>query len=194
MLGVGHRDDGVQPQRLAEFRALEGLRHRQRIGDPCRLDQDMVDRLATDIREGRLRPGTRLPTHRDLASREGLALVTATRVYTIRNADTSERRVVVEHPIRAGWKLAGGGTPAESTADAYRFVVTVPAAATESLTVTEQQQVLHVAAAIAQVLFLAEGSVEKVIHSIFLKLGITWEPTVHKRVKAVILYLAETDT
>jgi hypothetical protein len=31
---------------------------------------------------------------------------------------------------------------------------------------------------------------EKVIHSIFLKLGLTWEPAVHKRVKAVILYLA----
>jgi DNA-binding NarL/FixJ family response regulator len=46
-------------------------------------------------------------------------------------------------------------------------------------------------AAIAQTLFLTERSVEKVIHSIFLKLGITWEPTVHKRVKAVILYLAE---
>jgi DNA-binding transcriptional MocR family regulator len=41
----------------------------------------LVDRLAADIREGRLRPGTRLPTHRDLAAREGLALVTATRVY-----------------------------------------------------------------------------------------------------------------
>src|ERR1700756_4702048 len=41
----------------------------------------LVDRLAADIRGGRLRPGTRLPTHRDLAVREGLALVTATRVY-----------------------------------------------------------------------------------------------------------------
>lgn len=41
----------------------------------------LVDRLAADIREGRLLPGTRLPTHRDLAEREGLALVTATRVY-----------------------------------------------------------------------------------------------------------------
>jgi DNA-binding NarL/FixJ family response regulator len=49
-------------------------------------------------------------------------------------------------------------------------------------------------AAIAQALFLTERSVEKVIHSIFTKLGIGWEPTVHKRVKAVILYLAETDT
>jgi DNA-binding NarL/FixJ family response regulator len=45
-------------------------------------------------------------------------------------------------------------------------------------------------AAIANALFLTERSVEKVIHSIFLKLGLTWETAVHKRVKAVILYLA----
>lgn len=43
--------------------------------------KQLVDRLAADIRAGRLRPGTRLPTHRQLAAREGLALVTATRVY-----------------------------------------------------------------------------------------------------------------
>jgi DNA-binding NarL/FixJ family response regulator len=48
-------------------------------------------------------------------------------------------------------------------------------------------------AAIGESLFLAERSVEKVIHSIFLKLGLTWEDAVHKRVKAVILYLAESD-
>jgi DNA-binding NarL/FixJ family response regulator len=47
-------------------------------------------------------------------------------------------------------------------------------------------------AAIAQVLFLTERSIEKVIHSIFLKLGLGWETSVHKRVKAVILYLAES--
>jgi DNA-binding NarL/FixJ family response regulator len=47
-------------------------------------------------------------------------------------------------------------------------------------------------AAIAAALFLTEKSVEKVIHSIFLKLGLTWETAVHKRVKAVILYLAES--
>ena len=46
-------------------------------------------------------------------------------------------------------------------------------------------------AAIADALLLTERSVEKVIHSIFLKLGLTWETAVHKRVKAVILYLAE---
>ena len=48
-------------------------------------------------------------------------------------------------------------------------------------------------AAIGESLFLAERSVEKVIHSIFLKLGLTWETSVHKRVKAVILYLSEND-
>jgi DNA-binding NarL/FixJ family response regulator len=47
-------------------------------------------------------------------------------------------------------------------------------------------------AAIGEALFLTESSVEKVIHSIFSKLGLTWEPSIHKRVKAVILYLAES--
>jgi DNA-binding NarL/FixJ family response regulator len=47
-------------------------------------------------------------------------------------------------------------------------------------------------AAIAEALVLTERSVEKVIHSIFLKLRLTWETTVHKRVSAVILYLAES--
>lgn len=43
--------------------------------------KSLVDQLALEIRQGRLPPGTRLPTHRELAAREGLALVTATRVY-----------------------------------------------------------------------------------------------------------------
>ena len=46
-------------------------------------------------------------------------------------------------------------------------------------------------AAIAETLFLAERSVENVIHAVFQKLGIGFEPSVHKRVKAVILYLSE---
>jgi DNA-binding NarL/FixJ family response regulator len=48
-------------------------------------------------------------------------------------------------------------------------------------------------AGIAEALFLTERSVEKVIHSIFLKLGLAWETSVHKRVKAVVLYLAEAE-
>ncbi|MBW0107003.1 GntR family transcriptional regulator, partial [Pseudonocardia sp. KRD291] len=42
----------------------------------------VVDTLAADIRSGRRPAGDRLPTHRDLAAREGIALVTASRVYT----------------------------------------------------------------------------------------------------------------
>ena len=34
--------------------------------------KQLVDQLASEIREGRLAPGTRLPTHRELAAREGL--------------------------------------------------------------------------------------------------------------------------
>jgi DNA-binding NarL/FixJ family response regulator/DNA-binding SARP family transcriptional activator len=45
-------------------------------------------------------------------------------------------------------------------------------------------------AAIADSLRLSERTVEKAIHSIFLKLGLAWEPAIHKRVKAVIFYLS----
>ncbi|RQO80305.1 PLP-dependent aminotransferase family protein [Acidovorax sp. FJL06] len=45
------------------------------------LFQPLVDELAAQIRSGRLPPGTRLPTHRALALRHGIALSTATRVY-----------------------------------------------------------------------------------------------------------------
>jgi DNA-binding transcriptional MocR family regulator len=48
--------------------------------------KQIVDRIADDIRTGRLKPGTRLPTHRELAAREGLGLVTASRVYAELNA------------------------------------------------------------------------------------------------------------
>lgn len=43
--------------------------------------KDVVDALAADIRAGKIPPGTRLPTHRELAVQKGIALVTATRVY-----------------------------------------------------------------------------------------------------------------
>jgi DNA-binding NarL/FixJ family response regulator len=46
-------------------------------------------------------------------------------------------------------------------------------------------------AAIGEALVVTERSVEKYVHSIFLKLGLTWEENVHRRVKAVLLYLSE---
>ena len=46
-------------------------------------------------------------------------------------------------------------------------------------------------AAIAAALVLTVRAVEKHINSIFSKLGLAEEPEVHRRVKAVLLYLAE---
>lgn len=43
--------------------------------------KNVVDALAFEIRSGRRAAGSRLPTHRQLAAREGIALVTASRVY-----------------------------------------------------------------------------------------------------------------
>lgn len=42
----------------------------------------ILDRLAEEIRTGKYLPGHKLITHRQLASQEGIALVTASRVYT----------------------------------------------------------------------------------------------------------------
>ena len=46
-------------------------------------------------------------------------------------------------------------------------------------------------AAIAEALVITERSVEKYIHSIFQKLDLAWQPDVHRRVKAVLLFLSE---
>jgi DNA-binding NarL/FixJ family response regulator len=46
-------------------------------------------------------------------------------------------------------------------------------------------------AGIAQALHLSERAVEKHINSLFSKLGLSQEPDVHRRVKAVLLFLSE---
>ena len=48
-------------------------------------------------------------------------------------------------------------------------------------------------AAIATALVVTERSVEKYVHTIFAKLGLTWEENVNRRVKAVLVYLAEAE-
>jgi len=48
-------------------------------------------------------------------------------------------------------------------------------------------------AAIAASLVITERSVEKIVHSIFQKLGLTWQDDINRRVKAVLMYLAERE-
>jgi DNA-binding NarL/FixJ family response regulator len=66
----------------------------------------------------------------------------------------------------------------------------------DELTPRERQTLEQMAqgktnAAIAASFVITERSVEKVVHSIFQKLGLTWQEDINRRVKAVLLYLAE---
>jgi DNA-binding NarL/FixJ family response regulator len=118
---------------------------------------------------------------------------TARRAYLLK-----ERVEDVDQLVAAIRTVAGGGSVIDpKVVDA---LVAAKARATESplreLTPRERDVLREMAegknnAAIAAALVLTERSVEKVIHSIFRKLGIAWESSDHKRVKAVILYLAE---
>jgi DNA-binding NarL/FixJ family response regulator len=99
------------------------------------------------------------------------------------------------HAIR---EVAGGGSVIDSKVVeelvlARSRLIRTPL---ENLTPRELQVLGEMAqgksnAAIAGEVFMTAGSVEKVIHSIFLKLGLTWTPSVNRRVKAVLVYLSE---
>ena len=65
----------------------------------------IVDGLTAEIRDGRLAPGSRLPTHRDLAQQHGIALATATRVY----AQLARAGLVVGEPGRGTFVRDQGG-------------------------------------------------------------------------------------
>ncbi|MEI2700753.1 MAG: response regulator transcription factor [Microthrixaceae bacterium] len=101
---------------------------------------------------------------------------------------------------RAILEVAGGGSVIDSKV--VESLVTARSAATAStldrLTPRERDVLAEIAqgrnnAAVAAELVLSERAVEKHINSLFSKLGLTEEPDVHRRVKAVLLYLAERD-
>jgi hypothetical protein len=60
--------------------------------------------------------------------------------YTVRNADTTSREVVIEHPVREGWKLAGNLKPEETSSSHYRFKLAVDPGKTKELVVEEVHQ------------------------------------------------------
>ena len=61
----------------------------------------------------------------------------STHKFVIRDADTTPRQVVVEYPVRSGWKLVEGLKPAETTSSYYRFRVPVEAGKSGELLVEE---------------------------------------------------------
>jgi chromosome segregation ATPase len=60
-------------------------------------------------------------------------------IYTVRNDDTATRALILEHPVRTGWKLSASTTakPEEESATAYRFRIEVPSKETKTFTVEE---------------------------------------------------------
>jgi DNA-binding NarL/FixJ family response regulator len=103
----------------------------------------------------------------------------------------------VEQLVGAVRAVAGGG----SVVDPKVVEALVSARATEESPLDEltprEMDVLRAMAegknnaAIAAALVITERSVEKYVHTILAKLKIAWEPSVHRRVKAVLLYLGE---
>jgi len=59
------------------------------------------------------------------------------KTYTFRNEDASPRTVIVEHPVRTGFKLRSAAQPVETTADWMRFRLDVAPKQTAALEVEE---------------------------------------------------------
>lgn len=72
------------------------------------LYHSLADAIERDIRSGRLSPGTRLPTHRDLADALGVNVSTVTRGYA-----EAERRGLVHATVGRGTFVSsdGGASP-----------------------------------------------------------------------------------
>ncbi len=71
------------------------------------------------------------------------AAVEETRTYTIHNVDAKPKTLIIEHAQRAGYKLLDQ-TPAERTANAYRFEVKLAASGNATLPVKEERLVNQV--------------------------------------------------
>lgn len=69
-----------------------------------------------------------------------------TRTYTIRNVDAKVKTLMIQHPVRQGWKLTGETKPEETTAQNYRFRVPLPANQTTKVAVNEEFEVSNTVA------------------------------------------------
>jgi len=80
------------------------------------------------IQTGRIVKGVLYVTRKHVASQD----------YTAENKSDRDKTLVVEHPIRHGWKLVETDKPIETTDALYRFKGTVGAGKTSKLTVREE--------------------------------------------------------
>ncbi len=61
-----------------------------------------------------------------------------TKTYTVKNVDAQAKTLVIEYPLRNGYKLLNQ-TPTETTSNAYRFEVKVGSSATQTFPVQEER-------------------------------------------------------
>jgi hypothetical protein len=95
--------------------------------------------------------GTRITTNHDSTQdvvseihvRRGVletkAALKETKTYTIRNVDAKAKTLLIEHPIRHGYKLTGPVKPVETTANYYRFQIALAGGASEKFPVQEER-------------------------------------------------------
>ena len=83
------------------------------------------------------------------------------RTYLIINRDAKTKRVLIEQPFRADWKLVEPKEPTERTRDMYRFSVNVDAAKTATLRVKEtlpiQESILLMGSGIDQIVYYQQA-------------------------------------
>lgn len=115
------------------------------ILDSIRPGEKRIVSYATDLA---LNASSRNSTERERVSRvrieRGIMIqeseVREKKTYTFRNEDETPRVVIVEHPVRLGYRLCSDVQPAETTADWYRFRLPVAAKQTRSLVVEEARR------------------------------------------------------
>lgn len=178
------------------------------------VDEQRPDAVLTDIRmppgnidEGIVAATTLRETHPDI----GVVVLSqyVEPVYALRLLDggsegraylLKERLSDVEQLVQAIQEVTSGGSVidpkvVESLVEARSRSTHSPL---EHLTPRELEVLGEIAqgknnAAVAATLVLSERAVEKHINSLFSKLGLSEEPDVHRRVKAVLLYLADRE-
>jgi hypothetical protein len=94
--------------------------------------------------------GTRITTNidssrgnvRQVSAKRGVVTsryaIQETKTYTIRNVDAKAKTLIIEHPLRPGYKLTSAVKPAETTTSAYRFEVKLAPSANEKFVVQEE--------------------------------------------------------
>ena len=110
--------------------------------DPLKPSEKRLVSYTADL--GLLVNATTTPVPRRLfrvRAREGIIIQDseerATTRYDVRSEGSAPSTLIVEHALRAGWKLADGQKPAESTPGAERFRVTVDPGKEQRLEVVE---------------------------------------------------------